>query len=218
MDTRRLKRFLCLLLLMQFTSWAYADEADMLLGGWLTAEGKSKVEVYKCGEKYCGKIVWLKAPQYPAGDPQGMAGKDKIDRENPDPALKNRPLIGILMIQDFIYDGEAEWSEGTIYDPRNGKTYNCKMTLTDENTLEVRGYVGLPLFGKTAIWTRTKLDDVVRPAAVMTPESNAAPGGDVPSSAPLGEKSSVGEEPAATSAPVTAPAVEDSAVGSEGGK
>lgn len=132
----------------------WADEADNILGLWTTAEGKSKVEIYRCENKYCGKITWLKIPRYPEDDPEGMAGQDKIDRENPDPALKKKPILGLVIIRDFVYEGESEWSDGHIYDPQNGKTYNCNMTLTDEKTLEVRGYVGIPLFGRTAIWTR----------------------------------------------------------------
>jgi len=186
MDNLLVKKFLFLFLLVFLAPLAYADEADMLLGGWLTAEGKSKVEVYKCGEKYCGKIVWLKIPQYPDDDPQGMAGKDKIDRENPDETLKHRPLLGIDIIQGFVYDGEAEWNDGHIYDPNNGKTYSCKMTLTDENTLEVRGYVGLSLFGRTTTWTRTKLDNPTpgSAAAGTNPETNP-PAETAPQAAPM---------------------------------
>jgi len=156
MDNRLLKKFLLIIVMLFPLSSVHADEADNILGIWLTAEGKSKVEIYKCSEKYCGKIIWMKEPQFPADDPKGMAGKDKIDRENPDETLRTRPLLGMNIIDGFVYDGESEWNEGTIYDPRNGKKYNCKMTLTDENTLDVRGYVGLPLFGRTAIWTRTR--------------------------------------------------------------
>jgi len=180
MDSRQIKKFILILLLLSSSFTVFADEADNILGAWLTAEGKSKVEIYKCGAKYCGKIVWLKIPQYPADDPQGMGGKDKMDRENPDKALKTRPLLGINIIQDFVYDGEAEWDDGTIYDPRNGKTYSCSMTLTDANTLEVRGYVGLPLFGRTAIWTRVKADAAAEAApapepSIPTPEQVSEP-------------------------------------------
>ena len=153
-------KFLILLVsVLLMPGLAYCDvenkgEADNILGFWTTAEGKSKVEIYRCGDKYCGKITWLKIPLYEENDPQGMAGQVKVDRENPDPGMKKTPLVGLVIIRDFIYDGESEWSDGSIYDPQNGKTYSCNMTLTDQKTLEVRGYVGIPLFGRTAVWTR----------------------------------------------------------------
>ena len=194
MDNRSLKKFLLIVSLLSLSLPAFSDEADNILGMWLTAEGKSKVEIYKCSDKYCGKIVWLKIPQYPLDDPQGMGGKDKVDRENPDGGLKTRPLLGINVIQGFIYDGESEWDDGTIYDPRNGKTYNCKMTLTDENTLEVRGYVGLPLFGRTAVWTRTKGEPVAAPVmpGESAPAAEPAASGEA---APTNEPATSGEAP-----------------------
>jgi uncharacterized protein (DUF2147 family) len=130
--------------------WAGADE---ILGVWNTAHGHSHVEVYKCTDRYCGRIVWLKEPQYPADDARGMAGQPKVDRDNPDPALRNRPLAGLEILRDFRYD-DGEWNNGTIYDPENGKTYSCKITLGDDGILKVRGYIGISLFGRTTEWTR----------------------------------------------------------------
>ena len=131
-----------------------ANEADSVLGIWQTAEGKSKVEVYECGDKYCGKIVWLQKPNYPENDGMGMAGKPKIDRKNPDESLRKRSIIGLNIIEGFKYDSDLEWDDGTIYDPQSGKTYSSKMTLIESGKLELRGYVGIPLFGKTVYWTR----------------------------------------------------------------
>ena len=150
----RLMRFIGVLFSFLLTLDAMASEADTVLGVWQTAQGKSKVEVYQCGDKYCGKIIWLKKPVYPESDEMGMGGQTKIDRMNPDESLRKRSMIGLTIIEGFKYDSELEWEDGTIYDPQSGKTYTSKMKLVDPGTLELRGYVGIPLFGKTVTWTR----------------------------------------------------------------
>jgi uncharacterized protein (DUF2147 family) len=58
------------------------------------------------------------------------------------------------MLKDFVYQEKSEWSEGTIYDPLNGSTYSCTIKMTDPNTLEIRGYIGVSAFGRTDVWKR----------------------------------------------------------------
>ena len=82
-----------------------------------------------------------------------MAGKAKIDRENPDKSKRNTPIMGLVFMEGFSFDGKI-WSGGTIYDPDNGKTYKCKITLVNDKKLKVRGYIGVSLIGRTEIWTR----------------------------------------------------------------
>ena len=94
-----LKSCLLLLSLSATVAWA-ADDADAVLGQWLTADGKAKVEVVKHGDSYDGSIVWLKEPNYPADDKQGMGGRIKVDRENPDKSLQSRPIIGLPLSVD----------------------------------------------------------------------------------------------------------------------
>jgi uncharacterized protein (DUF2147 family) len=144
-------RTISALLLILVNGVALAGE-DAVLGSWLTDGGKSRVEISHCGEALCGKISWLKEPVYPEDDE--MAGQQKVDRENPDQALRSRPLEGLKLLSGFHYDKDNVWTGGRIYDPRNGKTYSCKMTLVDDHTLKVRGYIGFSLFGRTVIWTR----------------------------------------------------------------
>lgn len=83
-----------------------------------------------------------------------MAGKPKNDRGNPDPNLRDRPIVGLQFMRDFVYAGDKTWVDGKIYDPESGKTYKCKMTLVDDKHLEVRGFVGISLLGRTVVWTR----------------------------------------------------------------
>ncbi len=120
--------------------------ASAILGQWLTAEGTSKIEIFRCGEEYCGRIAWLKEPE--------RDGKPRVDEKNPDQNLKSRPLLGLEILRGFTFDGEDVWKGGKIYDPKSGNDYSAKMTLVEPNKLELRGYVLIPLFGRTETWTR----------------------------------------------------------------
>jgi uncharacterized protein (DUF2147 family) len=123
-----------------------AGESDEASGLWQTVEGKAVVEVYRCGEEFCGRIVWLKEPQ--------KDGAPVADKENPVDSLRARPVMGLTIMEGFAYDGQREWTGGTIYDPESGDTYSANMILQDERTLELRGYVLIPFFGRSEIWTR----------------------------------------------------------------
>lgn len=127
-----------------------AEEAD-ILGVWTTAEAKSTIEISRCEAGFCGRIISLKEELYPADDE--MAGQTKVDRHNPDESKHSNPIIGLQMLSGFVFDGDNVWEDGKIYDPKNGKTYKCKMTL-EGNTLKVRGYIGFALLGRTTEWTR----------------------------------------------------------------
>ena len=78
----------------------------------------------------------------------------KKDTNNPDAKLKNRDLIGLVILHDFKFTGSS-WEDGKIYDPKSGKTYDCILKSKENNKiLEIRGYIGSPMFGRTATWTR----------------------------------------------------------------
>lgn len=143
-----------LLITLFFIAHATATANDGILGQWTTAEGKSHVVISKCDAGLCGKVVWLKEPKYPADDDKGMTGKTKIDRENPDPKLRKKPIIGLQILRGFKTNNGNVWEDGTIYDPENGKTYKSKMTLVDSKTLKVRGFIGFSWIGRTSVWTR----------------------------------------------------------------
>jgi uncharacterized protein (DUF2147 family) len=125
---------------------------DRVVGLWLTEEQDAHVQVVRVGDAYEGTIVWLKEPRFPTDDDQGMAGRPKVDRENPDPALRATPIVGLRIVQGFRFR-DGEWKDGTIYDPNNGKTYKCRMWFEGE-TLRVRGYIGFSLLGRSTSWTR----------------------------------------------------------------
>lgn len=127
------------------------DEGDRIIGVWEPSNGKARVKIEKIGTKYFGKIVWLKEPN----DPE--TGNPKVDKNNPDEALQNAPLRGYRLLKDFVYKGENEWDSGTIYDPENGSTYSSTIKMEDDNTLDIRGFIGISAFGRTDVWKRLKI-------------------------------------------------------------
>ena len=134
-----------------------AADGDGILGRWHTEPkkgGYARVEIVEENDRYHGSIVWLSEPDFPTDDERGMGGRPKVDRENPDPDLRNRPIVGIRLLTEFEYVGKDQWKRGTIYDPENGKTYKCNIKLQDGDTLKVRGYIGMSLLGRTTIWER----------------------------------------------------------------
>lgn len=141
----RVKFLLFLLGVFSITTFSFAQNADAILGKWLNAESTAQIQVFKRGSNYFGRIVWLK-------DPNNAQGEAKTDVENPDASLKTRPIIGLEILQDFVYAND-EWKSGTIYDPESGKTYSCLMTL-EGNKLNIKGYIGVSLLGRTAVWTK----------------------------------------------------------------
>ena len=142
------KLSLCLLVAALFCFKAQAQNADAILGSWANPNGQDHILIYKRGNKFFGKLDWIKVPN-------DESGKPKTDKENPDPALRTRADLGLELLKDFTYDGDNVYEAGTIYDPKSGKTYSCKMTV-EGTQLKIRGYVGITLFGRTEVWTRVK--------------------------------------------------------------
>lgn len=134
-----------LLLALGANAYAASPEGDAIVGKWLTENGKSVVEVYHCGDAYCGKIVWLKEPL--------REGKEKVDDKNPDKSLRNRKIVGLEILKGLQYKGPNKWGGGKIYDPEKGKTYKCKAWMEGGN-LKFRGFIGFSLLGRTTTWTR----------------------------------------------------------------
>ena len=122
--------------------------AQDVVGKWKLEDGTAIVEVYKSGDVYNGKIVWLKNPTEADGSPA-------IDDLNPDPQLRTRQVLGLNMLNGLKKNGN-EYTGGTIYDPGNGKTYNCSMKV-EGDVLKVRGSLDKRgLLGRTMDWFRVK--------------------------------------------------------------
>jgi len=130
---------------------AQSVKANDILGVWLTQDKDSHVEIYKVGNKFFGKIVWLQDPI------DSITGKPKLDDKNENPSLRNRPVMGLKLLKNFVFDGDNEWKNGTIYDPKKGKTYSCYIKFPNKNNknrIKIRGYIGFSLLGRTVYWTR----------------------------------------------------------------
>ena len=135
---------LMMFLLVGLANTSHAQtKADAIVGEWTNEKKDTKFQIFKQGNKYFGKILW------------GTSSETK-DVKNPDPKLKTREVIGLVMLNNFVFDGVDTWENGTIYDPREGKTYSCKITLKGKDKINVRGFVGISMFGRTEVWTRTK--------------------------------------------------------------
>lgn len=151
-------------------STAQGDDADAIVGQWLTACKRGRVEIAQENGKYHGTLVWTSEPTYPADDKE--AGKPKRDRHNADPAKRNRPLIGVRILSNFEYTGHNRWAKGTIYNAETGKTFRCRLTLMDKNRLKVRGFVGFSLLGGSTVWTRYEAPEP-KPEARVEPKKSA---------------------------------------------
>jgi uncharacterized protein (DUF2147 family) len=110
----------------------------------MVGEKDAKIEIFKCGAKYCGKIVWTSTK--------------RVDDHNPDAKLRSRDVVGVQLLNGFAFDAKAnEWSGGTLYNTRDGKTYSGYMMMNKNGTLFLKGYVmGIRWLGKSDTWTRIK--------------------------------------------------------------
>lgn len=129
-------------------AWGQTSEPGPT-GLWLVEDQHGVIDIAECGAgELCGRIVWfVPAPR--------DVGKPPFDGRNPDPALRGRPICGMVMMGGFKPAGEHEWSGGWIYDPESGDTYHARMALEADGRLRLRGYIGIPLFGETQLWTRS---------------------------------------------------------------
>jgi uncharacterized protein (DUF2147 family) len=118
-------------------------QEDDILGIWFNEEKDGKVKIYKQDGQFFGKIVWR----------EDVPGTSPYDVKNPDPELRDRKKVGLVILKDFEFE-DNKWEGGTIYDPKSGKTYSCVMKLMEDGSLYVRGYVGISLIGRTTYWTR----------------------------------------------------------------
>jgi uncharacterized protein (DUF2147 family) len=123
----------------------YAQTADALVGTYLKADGKSKVEFFKSGETYSGKVVWLKEPNDDKGNP-------KKDPKNPDKSLRERPLMGMITITGLKYDGEGKYVEGKAYRPAEGDEVKFRVKVNGDGTVSVTG--SKYGFSKTETWKK----------------------------------------------------------------
>jgi len=135
-------------LLLGATAVDAAAAAQPAEGNWLTQKRDGIIEIFRCdGETLCGKLAWFRIRP---DDPNPQA----LDLNNPDPTLRNRSLCGLVFMTGFKPVGSDSWEEGAVYDPDSGKTYHATMKLRADGTLDLHGYIGISLIGRSEIWTR----------------------------------------------------------------
>ena len=122
-------------------------EARDVVGIWLTDDGKGAVEIGPCGDKRCGRLVWLKQPLDEAGQPLR-------DGNNPDPAARKQPICGLEIIKDVAPQTDGSWDGGRVYDPEEGSAYSVMLKAESDDRLEVTGYLGTKLLSESMTWTR----------------------------------------------------------------
>ena len=120
-----------------------------ILGYWMSEKRDGCIEVRTCGQALCGRLVWIR-------DKLDEDGKKLLDSRNPDPSLRQHPVEGLTILTEFPLepDSRGEWKGGRIYDPRRGDSYKCKMRLAGPDILRIRGYLWIPILGKTTTWNR----------------------------------------------------------------
>ena len=123
----------------------YGQSADAIVGTYLKADGKSKVEFFKSGNTYSGKVVWL-------NEPNDKDGKPKKDPKNPDKALRDRPLMGMVTITGLKYEGDGKYGDGRAYRPAEGDEVKFKVKINGDGTINVTG--SKYGFSKTETWKK----------------------------------------------------------------
>lgn len=137
------------ILLIMFVLGAFVTQAQSVTGKWKTiddetGEPKSIVEVYEKNGKIYGKVVEILNPAKKDAKCTNCKGEDK-----------DKPILGLVIIKGLSKDGN-EWSGGQILDPNKGKSYKCTISLEGKDKLNVRGYVGISLLGRTQTWHRVQ--------------------------------------------------------------
>ena len=131
-----------------FLATAAVAEEPGAVGYWITPDHGAVVQVSQCGEALCGTVVGLRTDR--------KANEEPLDSQNSDPAKRSRPRCGLLMMGSLkpASGSTTKWGDGWVYDPESGSTYSAQMQLDGPNTLNLRGYMGISLLGRTQTWTR----------------------------------------------------------------
>ena len=146
-----MKRIGFVLFLSLLIAQAFAEDAQKIAGVWWNAEKTSKIEVKEENGKFIGTVIYIKPEKYVNGEPEK-------DLKNPDVKLRSRSRLGLQILSGLKFnESDKQWQGGSIYDPENGKTYDCYAWFEkDQNVLTLKGYVaGIKWLGRSTTWVRT---------------------------------------------------------------
>ena len=124
--------------------------ADSIIGKWMNTDKNLEVEVFKAGNAYQGRVLW-----FDDTDDKNSPMNDRHDTKNPDRSLRNRKIIGLVVMTGLVYNkDDDEWQDGRIYDSSSGKDWNAKAWINKEGMLKVRGYWHFSIFGQNISFKR----------------------------------------------------------------
>jgi uncharacterized protein (DUF2147 family) len=136
----------------------YTPRPSEIVGDWLVESRDAVIRIERVDGEYQGHILWQLHDTYGPEDGPGLSGKIVTDRNNPDPALRSRPLTGLRLLTGLKFDPDSnKWKGGHVYNSDNGRTYNCLVRLLGPNRLQLRGYIGISLFGGSTVWSRVTM-------------------------------------------------------------
>jgi uncharacterized protein (DUF2147 family) len=139
------------LFLMSVTWWlgataVHATDSGSPIGFWKGED--ATFEMFETEGKLSARIVAL-------SEPRTAEGKEKTDIYNPDLKKRNHPIIGLVFISGFMKKSDTRWENGTVYDPKSGRSYSCFMELQGPDRIKLRGFLGIPLMGRNYFWVRS---------------------------------------------------------------
>ncbi|HWY10034.1 MAG TPA: DUF2147 domain-containing protein [Bacteroidia bacterium] len=140
-----MKQFAIIISLFFFTC-TFAQKNKDVVGFYISNDKTSIFKFYKSGDKYVGKLVWMKHPE-------------RKDTMNPDVSKRNKKLLGSIVVYGLIYDGKNEWTEGFVYDATKGKTFQCHICRDEKNNITMRGYIGIPALGKSEYFVKVNFKE-----------------------------------------------------------
>jgi uncharacterized protein (DUF2147 family) len=117
------------------TSSAVAQAPPDVTGVWIDHTGQGAVEIAPCGDRICGRVVWLKNPNH-----KSKSGKQ---------------ICGTQVLGDLQRQTTNSWESGWIYNPEDEERFSAALKLANANTLLVTGYLGIKLLGETFMWKRS---------------------------------------------------------------
>ena len=147
------KRIIIGYLIIQLTSAYTTSEhpSDRILGTWISSQRNVIVEIFKEIGTYRGRVLW-----FDDSDDKSSPMNSRKDRYNPNPALREQKVIGLVVLKNLMYNSRYNrWEHGKIYDVQSGKEWDSSVWLTKDGLLKVKGYWHFELFGKTMTFKRT---------------------------------------------------------------
>ena len=151
-----MKNIILAFIFLLISVFAYAQKNSSVVGEWYSARDNMIINLFELNQTISAKIIWMRLPN-------DENGKPKTDLLNPDQSLRDIEIVGLTMMSNFTHIAGNIWDNGTLYISEKGKSFSGMMRLKDENTLNIRGYIGFSFFERySSNWTRVLDTDQFR--------------------------------------------------------